>query len=84
MVSSATSGAPRQQRPRDAKSGGEDGVVAAPTTANTSMFLILVCSDTPSSMRYQNRYFRRAQNALGKAAEDPLAQPAMAVAAHHQ
>jgi transposase len=44
----------------------------------------LVCSDKSSSMCYQNRYFRRAQNPFGEATENPLAQPAMAVAAHHQ
>ena len=44
---------------------------------------MLVSSDMLSSMRYQNRYFRIAQNPLGEAAEDPLAKPAVAVAAHH-
>jgi hypothetical protein len=73
----------RTQRLCDAKSCGEDGVVAAPAPANTSMFFMLVCSDMPSSMRYQNRDFRIAQNPLGEAAEDPLAKPAVAVAAHH-
>ena len=35
-------------------------------------------------MRHQNRYLAPAQDMLGKAAEDPLPQPAVAVAAHHQ
>src|SRR6516162_3219823 len=61
----------------DAKRRGEDGVVAA-LQANTSISFMLVCCDELCSMRYQNGYFCRAQNPLGKAAEDPLAQPAMA------
>jgi hypothetical protein len=38
---------------------------------------------TQHSMRHQNRYFRLAQYPSGESAEDPLAQSAMAVAAHH-
>jgi hypothetical protein len=34
---------------------------------------MLICSDNTDSMRYQNRYFRLAQNPLGKAPKDALA-----------
>src|SRR5271169_1007118 len=37
-----------------------------------------------ASMRHQNRHRGAAQHMQGKAAEDPLAQAAAAVAAHHE
>ena len=54
-------------------------------SANASVFVvILACSDKSSSMRYENGYLRIAQNPLGKATKNPLAQSTMAIAAHHQ
>ena len=73
----------RTQRLCDAKSCGEDGVVAAPATSQYKHIFQCWGSDMPSSMRYHNRHFRIAQNPLGEAAEDPLAKPAVAVAAHN-
>jgi hypothetical protein len=73
----------RSQRLHGAENCCEDGLVAVPAARQYEYVFMLVCSGKSSSMCYQNRYFRRAQNPLGKAAKDPLAQPAMAVAAHH-